>query len=438
SESERALLKLSGKNMSQVFAPPPVLNLGGIVFGGPRPSTSFSSPQRQSTTAIASTSGTSNFSDLPSATSPQTSFRTDASTSRLPAPQPISPIAEPAQATHVVTNILHLQPKPPSTTLPYHLGKHKERSQVLQRCQEEDAEWVAVALERHAEMLQDREDLREREIARAIEVQTETGVDLGYGLELSRNDRYRVVRVGEQQSAPLFKDPPPSNEIVIKEEEVEVRLERPLEPILNEEIELYEEQLFQTIEGILGRPQQEYAESECSYDETPQPTRVTKAVNHNGTTTAAVAQGPSSSQTKKSKFGQRDSEDDLDSLSSLTSEESAPAPKKRKLNKKQAIDERETTEEVVIEQPKKRNAALASSTRPTRQTAANKGKKNIKVIGSGESERTEDDEIALVEESLSGQVEGSGSFEKPPLQRLKHLQELSRLVTAQALGVAKS
>lgn len=400
SESERALLKLSGKSTGKVFPPPPVLNLGGVVFGGSRPSANFSSPQRPSTTAVASNSGTSHVSDFPNANSPPNPLRTDASTSRVHQPQAqaqsVPLLAEPARVAPA-TNISNVQPQAPSTTLQYYLDRHEERSRVIEESWEHDAEWVALALKRDAEMRQDKEDLREREIARAVEVQAETGVDLGYGLELPRNHRFRVVRVGEQQSAPLLKDPPPSNEIVIKEEPVDVRLEEyqyTEEPILDEEIEVYEGHLAEFIQGIQRMAQQQYAESECSFDQTPPPTRVANAINNEETIASVVPQEPGSSQSKKSKFGQRDLEDDLDSLSSLTSEESAPASKKRKLNKRHAIDEREFTEEIV-EPPKKRNPALASRVRNTKQTATgNKGKKDIEVA----SERTEDDEIALVEE----------------------------------------
>jgi hypothetical protein len=397
SESERALQKLSGKGKGKVFPPPPVLNLGGIMFGGARNSAVFSSPQRQSTTAVASTSGTSRHSDAPVAASPvtQASPQADAlvpqSNQIQPAPLPVEPVR-----TTGTTNNPRASQNHPSAVVRYHLNEHQERCRVIRESQVEDEEWVALAFERDAEMRQDKEDLRKREIERAIEVQEETGVDLGWGADLPREQRYRVVRVGEQQTAPLLPEPPVSNEIIIKEEEVDAELEgsqQPEEHILDEEIQVYDEPLPDIAEQTQGNHQHRDPESEYSFYGTP----VVKTNTHKETTTDAASQRSGSSQSKKAKFGERDLDDDSESLSSLTSEESIPSPKKRKISKRQAVDEREFTEDVSVE-PKKRSAAPAANTRAAKQAAAARVKRGANAVEPGDGERTDDDEIAMESE----------------------------------------
>jgi hypothetical protein len=280
-------------------------------------------PQYQSGTTVGSMSKSPHHSDTPIATSPpQHNLCADGSTSQSNQLQPVASSIEPAQAIHV-ENSPGTSLNGPSNTIQYHLSEHQERRRVIAQSRFEDAEWVAVAYEREAEIRRNRKELKEREIARAVEIQTEVGINFGWGYDIPREQRYRVVRVGEQQSIPI---PPHSlvgSRIFIKEEEVE--------PILEH---MQNEFCQQDVEG------------NHSLDSAPQQIQVSASA-HEETNADTALQKTGISRSKKSKHGEHDLEDDSKTLTGLTSEELNRPRKKRKISRDPAIDESAFTKDAV-------------------------------------------------------------------------------------------
>jgi hypothetical protein len=162
------------------------------------------------------------------------------------------------------------------------------------------------------------------------------GVDLGWPIDLPREQHHRAVRMGEQQTGPILPEPP-----------------------------------------------------KYSFNGTP-------VANANASKEAifnAASQGTGSSRPQKSKFGERDLQDDSESPSNHTSEESVPSPKKRKISKGRAPDESEFTKNVSVK-PKKRSTAMTANRRDAKTVTTSGVKRGASAVDPGSGEKV-DDEITM-------------------------------------------